>query len=231
MGTKTIFPFDTHSETLNASWNAVLEAGVQQHDLPTRDLDTKEQVTSFIVAANTGEATASVVDNLARLSQLMPLSVNNPKEDPTEGSFSSPVDFSQTRLMRIASPAQRVKAYLTDLALVSGSGAVVVGIISLTGVKALPWSISLVAVLAVATLYHLLFALAAQDTPGDQKLGLRMVNFRGESALPGERLERMLRNLATGAGLGALFLATRHRDHLCLVDRQSRTYFTTLVRR
>ena len=131
----------------------------------------------------------------------------------------------------VATPAHRVVAAATDLALALIGYALFLGTFWFCGGEFVLSKATLPvyggAFVLIAMFYHLLWVLASGETPGMQWTQLRLVNFDG---FPAERRERFNRYLGaclsfSAAGLGVLW-ALVDEESLTWQDHISKTFPT-----
>ena len=142
-----------------------------------------------------------------------------------------PALIEQTVNFPVAPLAARVMSAVFDAALVAVGCAIFVGIytalggrfaLQRAGILALGASMGL-----LAGVYLFLFLFYAAATPGMRWLGLRLVDFEGRPARPGQRLLRVLAIVPSSAALGFGFLwAAFDEEALAWHDRISRTCLT-----
>jgi len=131
----------------------------------------------------------------------------------------------------VAPLAARVMSAVFDAALVAVGCALFAGIYTALGGR---FALQRAGVLAfcaamalLAGVYLFLFLFYAAATPGMRWLGLRLVDFEGRPARPGQRLLRVLAVVPSSAALGFGFLwAAFDEEALAWHDRISRTCLT-----
>jgi uncharacterized RDD family membrane protein YckC len=131
----------------------------------------------------------------------------------------------------VAPLAARVMSAVFDAALVAVGCALFAGIYTALGGR---FALQRAGVLAfcaamalLAGVYLFLFLFYAAATPGMRWLGLRLVDFEGTPARPGQRLLRVLAVVPSSAALGFGFLwAAFDEEALAWHDRISRTCLT-----
>jgi len=150
---------------------------------------------------------------------------------PEPPPSAPPALIEQTVNFPVAPLAARVMSGVFDAALVAVGCALFAGIYTVLGGRFALQRAGILAFCAamalLAGLYLFLFLFYAAATPGMRWLGLRLVDFEGTPARPGQRLLRVLAVVPSSAALGFGFLwAAFDEEALAWHDRISRTCLT-----